>query len=399
MIAFGYVLLALLFAHVGFQATAYAKGSGNVRSSFPQAMAATESPVNEFGGTPPRAAMIVPLTGDAPGMREALKSLLDQDYPNLEAWFVTKDEADPATPLIRELIQEYGHARHILSGPAQTCGQKNHALLTVVQAIGDTADILVFCDSTHIAHPSLVRDLLRPIINGETVLTSGYHRIVPQDTSLGTLGMLLSTQTIHLLQGFKSLNQPWGGAMAVSRKTFEEYDVAGVWSTNIVDDFSMGPHLLTKGIRCTGVSRACLTTPLKGKSIGAWSDWWMRQIYYLKFCMPLTWVAVSGLYILFIAPVLFAPLLLLGWALGWWGLLPGLGGAAYYLVLLGLALWCRSLVAERIPLLPWLKGYLAYFPVSSVSYFRTWFSSTMGWRGIKYRVGWGGRVKEIIRES
>lgn len=395
MIWLGMVLMSLLALHLVLLALVYSKGHRHARASFPDKMADVP-PVDEFTDQALSATMIVPLTGDAPGMRNALSSLLDQDYPGLKLVFVTKDEADPGTNLIRELIKDRPRARHVLAGPSQRCGQKNHNLLAAVREVGDSAEVLVFCDSTHIAHPSLVRDLLRPMVRDGVKLTSGFHRVMPQDLRTGTLGMVLSVQLVHMLQSFAWLNQPWGGAMAVKREVFEEHGVAEVWSTNIVDDFSMGPHLVKKGIRCLGIARACMATPLSGGTMRKWSDWWMRQIYYLKFCMPLVWAAVAGLYALFLLPVIAPPLALVGWALSWWGW-PVVAGVGLYMALLAaLALWSRALVPMPIPLWPWLRTSFIYYPVSAVSYTRTWLSNIMSWRGISYRVGWGGRVREII---
>ena len=56
------------------------------------------------GGPFPRAALIVPLTGNSPEMPGCLKSLLNQDYPDYETILVTRDQQDPATTLVREVL-------------------------------------------------------------------------------------------------------------------------------------------------------------------------------------------------------------------------------------------------------------------------------------------------------
>jgi cellulose synthase/poly-beta-1,6-N-acetylglucosamine synthase-like glycosyltransferase len=345
----------------------------------------------------PKAALIVPITGDTQAARTGLDSLLSQDYPDLAVVLVTRDEADPATPLARGLIAGKALARHVLAGEAKNCGQKNHNLLAGVRAIGDAAEVYVFCDATHLAKPNLVRLLLEPIAEGLAVLTGGYHRVVPGDFGLGTLGMLHVTLALHCLQPVRAITQPWGGAMAVTREVFEKHGVAQVWARNIVDDYSMGPHLIKQGIRSWPVAQACLETRLSGVTIAQWREWFFRQLQYLKFCTPETWLVSLPVVWSMGATPLMAVAGLGGWLLGllpaWWAL-AGLGYLAAFSVM---GLIFRTLSAKPVPAWAWTRAFFLSFLMTAWCYLRTWVSFKMSWRGIAYRVTWGGWVEEIIR--
>lgn len=373
-------------------------GSGHVLRSFPHRLKAIPSPPDWLTGEAPRAAMIVPATGNSSGQRRCLQTLLEQDYPNHEVVFVTKDEADPATAMIRDLIKDRAHARHVLAGPAATCGQKNHNLLAGIDSLeksGDSVEILVTFDANHMAHAQAMSELIKPIYQGKAKLTSGYHRIVPQDAKTGTLGMLLSCQIIHLLQGFPPIAQPWGGATAIVFDLWKKHGVREVWQTNIVDDFSMGPHLVKKKVRTLGLASACLTTPLSGRSVKGWLEWFIRQLQYAKFCTPIQWF--FGFPIVFLTPLpLLVPLLVPAWGLGLVSQTLGLAALAFTLAFACCGLWSRALVPERPRLLPWLAAYFLFHPGVCACYLFTWTTNIMAWRGIAYRVGWGGRVREII---
>ena len=206
---------------------------------------------SESGAWPayPRVALIVPLTGNSPEMEAALTSLLSQPYPNYETVLITRDLEDPATPLVRALLAHHPHSRHIVSGPAAGCSQKNHNILAGVGALDDSVEILVFCDSTHQARPNFLRDLIHPLVTGAAILTSGFHRIIPGDARVPTLGMLQTVLTLHLLHGFAVIALPWGGATALLRSAFHDYGIAGVLGTNVLDDFPLGQRLLRFGIR------------------------------------------------------------------------------------------------------------------------------------------------------
>lgn len=346
----------------------------------------------------PRAAMIIPITGDSPAVRLGLESLLAQDYPNIRYVLVTHDEADTATVVARGLIEGREDATHLLSGSADACGQKNHSLLAGLATVRDWADIYIFCDSTHVARPDLARLLVEPIALGQASISSGFHRIVPLDGAVPTLGMLNVCLFLHCLQPIRAITQPWGGAMSVSREAFEEYGVAEVWEKNIVDDFSLGPLLAKRGIRTWPVAEACLDTPLKKVSFAHWQDWLTRQLLYLKFCTPEMWLGSLLVVGLFIVPPLLAVLGSLGVLFGsvdpWW-----LGAATCYAAAFAVVgMFFRTLSPKPVGVWDWMKGFFASPLMTVWCYLRTWTTFTMSWRGIAYKVTWGGRVVEVIRQ-
>ena len=345
----------------------------------------------------PSAALIVPVTGDTPAVRAGLRSLLAQDYPNLRYVFCVADETDPATSVVRSLIKCRQDARLVIAGQAEHCGQKNHNLLAGVASVGDGPEIFVFCDSTHLARPDLSRLLIAPLADGRAVISGGFHRVVPLDSGIGTLGMQDVCLALHCMQPVRAITQPWGGAMAVTRDVFEKHAVGAVWAENIVDDFSMGPHLVKHGIRCFAVADACLETPLKGVSIGQWLDWYTRQLLYLKFCTPEMWLgAIVPIWLFGAAPLMAIGGLaawLVGLASSWWLV----WGLVYLAVYVGVGLRFRTLSPRPVGAVAWSLGFLATFLGSVWCYVRTWTTFTMSWRGISYKVTWRGRVTQVIR--
>ena len=118
----------------------------------------------------PRTGLIVPAGGNHPRMREALESLLKQDYPALYPVIVTATADEPAAGIARELQARYPQLRHVVAGFAKGCGQKNHNSLKGVEAVEDEVELLAFCDSTHIAPRDFIRRLVAPVVDGESHL-------------------------------------------------------------------------------------------------------------------------------------------------------------------------------------------------------------------------------------
>ena len=368
----------------------------HVRRSFPIRDPGGSSPASGAWPAYPRVALIVPLTGNSPEMETALQSLLNQPYPDYETVLVTRDLEDPATPLVRALLAHYPHSRHIVSGPAAGCSQKNHNILAGVGALDDSVEILVFCDSTHQARSNFLRELIHPLATGAAVLTSGFHRIIPGDARVPTLGMLQTVLTLHLLHGFAAIALPWGGATAILRSVFHHCGIAGVLGRNVLDDFPLGQRLLRFGIRTNPVATAILNTPFAGQTMRGWNTWLTRQMLYAKYIMPGAWLAAALAVWVLAGPILLAVLAGLGGVAGLVDPPLALISLGFLLTLTAIGAWCRTLVPHPAPLGPWLLAFYANIFMACWCYIKTWRTGTIAWRGISYRVTWGGRVREII---
>ena len=343
----------------------------------------------------PAVALIVPVTGAAPGLAERLSSLLSQDYPDYQVIFATRDREDPATGVILSLIPQYPHARHVISGRATTCGQKNHNLLAGLRTIGEGPEILAFCDSNQLAPALWLKELVRPIALGQAAVTSGYHHIIPQDKRIATLGRAISVLTLYLTKGFKRLNQPWGGATGMARRLFDSLGVAKIWAENVVDDVSLAARLIRAGILVELAPGACLATPLGGETLTGWSQWLTRQWLYLKFCLPGTWLAGGLLqHLLALLVILAGGRFLLG-LMGWTSPASALTAALFLALLTGLGMALRPLHPGPGPLKSWLPAFYAAIFMASWCHFKTCFTQELQWRGLTYRVTRGGRVTEV----
>jgi len=345
----------------------------------------------------PRAAVIMPLTGNTPGMKDGLRSILNQQYPNFEVVLVTQDFKDPAMALVREVMSDRKNARHVISGPARRSSQKNHNLLAGLKVLDAAVEILVFCDSGHEAPHHWLNALIRPIVNGNAVMTTCFRRVMPGDWRLGTLAMLITVLTIHLMQSLRFMAQPWGGATAISRRVFHALNVDRVWGENVVDDVSLGARLLKKGHRVYSVPGICLNTDVTGQTIRNLMAWLTRQLLYQKYCYPGAWLAGLPVTCLLIGPLLLSALAFPGsvWGLTSWNL--AATGVVYILLFTGLGLGYRTLAPQAVPLRRWIPAFYAAVLIACGSYIMTWFTDSISWRGISYRVTWGGRVREVKR--
>ena len=347
----------------------------------------------------PRLAVLAPVTGAAAGLEGRLEALLSQDYPSYQVVFTTRDVADPATAVILSLITRHPGARHVVAGLARSCGQKNQNLLAAVKLVGQTPEILVFCDSNQEAPATWLRELVAPIVRGEAQVTSGFHHVSAREPGIALLGRAVTVLALYLAKGFRRLNQPWGGATAIRRRLFESLGVAKLWAENVVDDVSLAGRLVRAGILVGIPKGACLDTPIEGETLAGWRQWLTRQWLYLKFCMPVTWLAAGLAVHVNLALVLIAAasLMLAPFGLTSGGLAPA---AALFLAgLTGLGMALRSCHPHPGPLGKWLVAYFAAMGMASWCHWKTLFTMEMRWRGMVYRVGWRGKVLGVSSEQ
>lgn len=345
----------------------------------------------------PMVTMIIPVAGQRPYMRRALRSLMVQDYPRLLTIMTTASADDPAVELIQELQHDFPHLRHVVAGPAVGCGQKNWNILQAVETVKDTSDIFVFCDSTHYAQPDFVHQLILPIIQGEAAFTTGYHAVDVQDHQLVSLAYQLSVLLMRFLQALSAFTQPWGGAMAMSQQAFLRHGIADFWRDKVVDDCSLARFLMSENVHVQLCAHAVLRTPARNHPMPVWHLWMMRQVLFLKFCIFGQWLLLGVFALLMALPLAASALVLLGALTGlapewtYWAVL------THVLLLMAILLGWRECLPRPVPILLWFCAFV----VSMYQFLRVYLGTIPArgimWSGIYYRVGSGGKVISITR--
>ncbi|MEW6263100.1 MAG: glycosyltransferase family 2 protein [Thermodesulfobacteriota bacterium] len=346
----------------------------------------------------PAVTVIVPATGQDDGQDECLAALVNQDYPDYRLIFVTQDQADLATRIIEPGIKDQPRARLVHAGPTASSCQKNHNLLAGLKALDESTEVIVFCDMTRKAPREWLKNLVRPVANNQSQAASGYYFTYVRSSGVATWGRALTALVLHLLQAMPWFTQTWGGNTAIRRRTFEDLDVAGYWSRQIVDDVSLAALLLRAGIKVIYAPQADLTASLENCRLSDWIAWLVRQWIYLKFYFPITWLA-AGLYVYLLAVVMSLSLI---WTLAapWGWVDPVFGWMALAFLASGGLLACLSLrpIHPRPPSwAKWLLAGLVTVYVGAWCHFLTVLTCKVHWRGITYQADWKGRVKEIIR--
>lgn len=357
----------------------------------------------------PRATVIIPVKSIHAVMEEALLSLLRQDYPDFEVIFVTESKQDQAVGVIKALLRRFSGTgkgkekrqptklKHVVSGTSHNCGQKNHNLLAGVRNARRASTVYVFCDSSHLAPSDWLRHLLAPIALGNKHVTTGYHYCTPQENGFHAWGKTMNVLAMNLLQEIPFVTQPWGGNMAIRRTTFEEMGIAECWANNVVDDVSLAACLERNSVKAAPVIGARMETRLSKISFREWKVWLKRQLIYLKFIFPGTWIALGLALYGMTALILGSVAIIVSTFFCSVPFLHTVLAGVFLLVLALLGLYMRAHYEKPPHSGSWLLVFFSTFFVSARAHLATMFQWNIVWHDIVYSVGFGGRVKKITR--
>ncbi|MGA8170968.1 MAG: glycosyltransferase family 2 protein [Methylocystis sp.] len=256
----------------------------------------------------PNAVIIIPCKGVDSSLEDAIRTLLFQEYKNYGVLFVTESTTDPAYAVIRRLIAVSPRpAEIVVAGLATDCGQKVHNLTFAVNALSrfyPSAEIIAFCDSDTRPQSDWLLNLVAPLANEEVGATTGYRWFLPANKRVEAF--LLSAWNAQALFLFGDRSSfAWGGAMAMRRGDFEQWDVKRWWEGSVSDDGGVTNAVHTAGRRIQFVPRCVVLSPAN-VTVSSLLEFTNRQILLTRIYMPIAWRHIVTLTMYFSAALLMA---------------------------------------------------------------------------------------------
>lgn len=236
----------------------------------------------------PKVAVFVPCKGLEENLMSYLEGIVTQDYPHYSVAFITESENDGAVEVIRDITSRYSHSRHLVSGRADRCCQKNHNLLKAIEE-DPGSDVYIFADADIKPGPDWIRDLVLPLSRPDIPASTGFRWLTPNHRTLfGSLHSMMSAYICILMASTKGL---WGGSMAIKKEVFDKYDVASLWACTVVDDISLTNILVKYHLKRIFVPH-CIA--VSSNVIESWDgnvEWFTRQLMFLKLYLRGMWCA------------------------------------------------------------------------------------------------------------
>ena len=248
----------------------------------------------------PFATIIAPCKGMDNELRENLRALISQDYPDYEIVFVVDDETDAAVPVIREIISNYSRPSKLVIAP-KTIGssQKVENLRAAVLHAPEASEVFVFVDSDARPGRHWLRGLTAPLSDEKVGAATGYRWFISRKSNLASemLSVWNASIASSLGPNLKS-NFCWGGSTAIRRNVFEKLDIRGRWQGALSDDFTLTRVIKEAGMSVFFVPRA-LTASSENCTFKGLVEFTTRQMKITRVYSPDLWIAAfigSGIF-------------------------------------------------------------------------------------------------------
>lgn len=242
----------------------------------------------------PPATVILPCKGLDPGFEKNIRSLLDQDYPDLELLFVVAAEDDPAYSALKLILTESSVKRAglrtslLVAGFSRCRAQKLTNQLAAVACATTASEVLVFVDSDCRPDPAFIRRLVGPLGDSRIGATTGYRWYNPPRSNLGSL--LRSTWNAGALPFLVDPKRvfAWGGAMAIRRDTFDRAEIANAWKNAVSDDMTLTVAVRSLGLEVRFVPD-CIAVSYESSTLAETIEFTNRQSLISRVYFPPLW--------------------------------------------------------------------------------------------------------------
>jgi cellulose synthase/poly-beta-1,6-N-acetylglucosamine synthase-like glycosyltransferase len=342
--------------------------------------------------------VIVPCYGRSDALAQNLLAIVRQDYPRYCVTFVTDTADDAAVADIRAAIAQAPHARHLVAGYSETCGQKNHVQLAAI-ASDARSDIFVICDSDLRPRPDWLRGLVRPFADPRVLVTGSARWVTPPRLGLGALIYTVMSSYWPMVLASPLFPMVWGGCFAISRTAFEELGVRELWGKTEDDDMVLSNRLVERGRRPVFVPSAVSASHESHRSVRDLVRWFIRLNLTGRIHSFPAWLfLVVGESLLCIALLASVALLVAQAASG------AMDHRSLFAPILFALVTLNALLVKGpywrmkdMPLALWLLAPVPSHFILCFAIWRSFFVRTMSWGAVQYEFNHDGTIRKLIR--
>lgn len=338
----------------------------------------------------PRASLLKPLCGLEPNLESNLESFFQQDYPAFEIVFGTRDAADPALNIVRQLQKRYPAVpvQIVFSGTPQWPSAKICSL-EKMYGVADS-DYVVISDSDVHVESHYVREVIRPLLNPAVGLVTCLYRGVPSGgpwALLEALGMSVEmTSGVVVAKMMEGMRFALGPTMATRREVLDAIGGFATLADYCADDYVLGEKVYGLG-RTVVLSDYVIDHIVVSRTF---RPSMLHQVRWMKSTRFSRRWGHIGTGLTFAIPFGLVGLI---WGVATHHSKLGFGLLGFSILnRMALALIAGGMVVrDKLSL-----RYCWLYPVRDLTGFGLWcasfFGSTIVWRGQRYRLVAGGRM-------
>ncbi len=243
----------------------------------------------------PQVAVMLPLRGTDPFLKDCVHGLLNQDYPKMQLHVIVDSLSDPAWKVIHEIVGANSRASLVkieaLKNRLDTCGLKNSSLLQFEASLDDSVEVIAIIDADVVAHPTWLRELVAPLAHERYGAASGNRWYMPEVATWGSLVRYIWNAGA-VVQMFWN-NYAWGGSVAARRSSITDVEKNEGWRRAIASlDTSIHKEMQRQG-KIAAFVPTLLMTNREACDLAKFFPWVQRQLLLSRLYSP-KWLIVIG---------------------------------------------------------------------------------------------------------
>jgi len=188
-----------------------------------------------------RVSIVIPVYNAAKTVDACLRSVLNQEPPEKEVVVVDGGSTDGTVERVKKYPVKLIHQEVPGLAIARNMGAE----------VGK-GDAIVFLDGDCIAKEDLIRNMLKPLENGEIGMTQGYIDIANPDS---LIARLLFIKARDVFRNLEYLDFVWTGCVAIKRQLFQKVGKFNE-SLKFMEDDELAYRILDEGYRIYLVKKA-----------------------------------------------------------------------------------------------------------------------------------------------
>jgi ceramide glucosyltransferase len=338
-------------------------------------------------GFMPPLTLLKPLHGDEPGLEAHLASFFEQDYPDYEILFCTREPDDAGLEIARKVAARYPHiqAEFLWTGGQPDYINAKVASMELMEAAA-AHDILVVSDSDVRVTPDYLRAVALPFADPHVgAMCCPYRGVAAEGglwARLEAVGMSVEmTAGVLVARAMEGMQFVLGPTMVFRREAIRQMGGFKITADYCADDFVLGNETFKLGQRVVLSHHAIDHMVINSSFVSSLKHQvrWMKSTRFSRpkghFGTALTFSLPFGLLAWAAAAALGHP---------WWGLAL-LGWSVATRLALSIAVGGMAVRDTS-----WV-GLLVLYPIRDLMGFGFWAASYLG-----SRILWRGRVFQLL---
>ena len=288
--------------------------------------------------TPP-VSVLKPVRGLDFQSYENFASFCRQEYPDYEILFAVNDDADPAVPVIRQIIAEFPEREIRLLVGAEHFGANSKVNKLARLAREAQGELLVLSDGDVRVGPRYLREVVAPLADRRTGAVTSFYRGIAEK-NLGAEIEAVSASSdffagVLMAEWVEGITFALGASIATTKEWLGKIGGFEAIADALADDYELG-HRIAQARGEVVLSREVVWTMYPAHTLRSFWDHQVRWARTVRSCRPLSYVGllftqglpwallaaivapvkwVAGVYLLAYLILRFA----MAWTVGIWG--------------------------------------------------------------------------------